>query len=735
MQNIKKYLCLCLTLVLAACGKQTLPEDIDPQTLYTVRVFPAPEHGTLNVDQDRAAEGTWIQVYVNPDPGYAFDNLSLKYQSDIGGNPSNISKLNGKYQFSTPASPGAGVSITGSFVPKPEGEYTVSIAADIRNGVVYAEPTHAAPGTTIKLTLVPLDGYDLKPNAISYTPAGADGSAPTPISEDLPYAFALPAEDVVVTAEFIEMDYEGLMASARKYLNAGKYDNAASFYEEAYKKNNADPEAVFYSTIGSLANMLLDKDVRSLLSSLYFSGLPGNLEDWVCDPDYWTGDTWYKTYAATEEIPEEATLPKINTRISGFATPYGDFKVAQVNPQTRQTFNNNIFWALLSSYRSGFNDFVDKVNRYMFGDKFEAIAKRAESFPPNAKVLLNSQLKKRFKLEELYGDGDVYVGKAELDYIFANLRLIKAAFEYLAVYDWTIDLRPWMITEIAEKDGLDEVLMKMFGLSTGSHKDYWNNPATVARILPFKNNFLSVRNTAYISRAKADASRAFDAADAALAYWYGDGDGTSRFITGAKDKYRYAKDGVSAAKTALDGGGVFYFPRKLPKPSPDALWPDADSADYGVNTAAFFTPGVFSLQNLFTTELGGRAPTLYKIKWYEDRADSYKAVITDEGVPVTEPFEGVGRETNVYGTYGAPYGIWSFEINTKNLREIFPKGFEQDKYKSKGADGSLKTDAAYLYEVFPNILIWPFAPSYFKGTNSAGGNAVPSHLYKYYHQR
>ncbi|MDR0643292.1 MAG: hypothetical protein LBG05_00060 [Treponema sp.] len=737
MKNLRKYAAiLCAAMVLASCENPTFSDadDADKRTLYVVRVFPTPQYGKISVDQYRAPEGTWIQVYVNPDPGYRLDDSTLQYLSEIGGNPSNISKISGKYQFSTPSSPGAGVSITGTFVPKSPGEYTVSVAEDILNGIVYADPTHAAPGTSVKLTLVPADGYDLKPSTLTYTPVG--GGDPVTISEDLPYAFTVPHADVVVSAEFMEMDYEGLMASARKYLNAGKYDNATSFYEEAYKKNKTDPEAIFYSTIGQLANMLLDRDVRSLLSSLYFSSLPGNLEDWVCDSDAgWTGETWYKTYEATAEIPEEAVLPKINTRISGFATPFGDFKISQVNPQTRQTFNNNLFWALLSSYRSGFNDFVDKVNRYVFGDKFEKIAKRAESFPERAEVLLNDQLKKRFKLEELYGEEETYVGKMELDYLFATLRAVKAAFEYLAVYDWTIDLRPWMISEIDEKDGLDEVLKKMFELSIGSHKNYWNNPSTVANILPFKNNFLSIRNTAYMSRSRTDVSKALNAANAAMVYWYEDGDGTSRFIADARDKYQYIKDGISAAKSALDSNGVFYFPKKLPKPGPSAVWPNVNSADYGVNIDTFFRPGVFSLQNIFTTEWGGRAPTLYKIKWYEDKANSYATVITHVGTPVTAPIENSGGESNVSGNNNAPYGIWSFELNTKNLREIFPKGFEQDKYASKDMDGNLKTDAAYLYEVFPHVLIWPFAPSYFKGTNSSGGKPVPAHLYQYYHQK
>ncbi|MDR3284853.1 MAG: hypothetical protein LBS97_06730 [Treponema sp.] len=725
------------TLVFFAACQNSAQQEINHRTQYVVRVFPAPEHGTLRVSEARVPEGAWVTVYVNPAPGYALDDSTLKYLSEItgGGNASNIAKTSGKYQFSTP-SPGANVTITGTFVPKPGGKFTVSVDNSIASGFISPEPLYANPGDPVTLTLIPDAGYDLKAGTLSYR---VDEGMPVPVSEDLPYRLSLPAGDITVSAEFEEKDFAGLMASARKYLSAGKYDNAASFYKEAYKKDTGDPEALLYSTFAELGELLLDTDVRSVLSSLYFSSLPGNLDDWVCD-GYSASDCWYMTYIGTVDIPEDAVLPKINQRISGFATPFGDFAMAQASPKTRQSFNNNIFWGLISSYKGGFNSFIDNVHISLFGDTFEALARRADSFPADGKVLLNDRLKQRFKLEEIYGPGDTYIGKAELDYIFSNLRAVKAAFDYLSAYDWTIDLRPWMVNEILITDGLDEVLDKVFTLATQSHKDYWNNVSGITGNLPFKNNFMTVRNAAALGKSKAELSKALNMANASLGFWYGSavnpGAEPSRFAGEAKAKYQYAKDGISSAKAALDGSGVFHFPKKLPKPGPDAVWPGASDADYGVDVAKFFTPGIFSPRNLFTTELGGRAPSLYKIKWYEDRDAQYAMVMLHEGVLIDDSnkdtiFENSGLESNVSGTNRAPYGIYSFEMNTKALREIFPKGFEQSKYQSKSADGIPKTDAAYLYDVFPNgILIWPFQQAYFKGTNKSALN-----LYNYYHKR
>jgi hypothetical protein len=237
----------------------------------------------------------------------------------------------------------------------------------------------------------------------------------------------------------------------------------------------------------------------------------------------------------------------------------------------------------------------------------------------------------------------------------------------------------------------------------------------VLNILPFRNNFLTVRNASAMSKAKADLSVALNMANASMSYWYGAG-GT--FTAEAKTNHQWAKDALSTAKSAFDSSGVFYFPKNLPESEAGSVWPNQTTADYGVNLAQFFTPGAFTLPNLFTTELGGRAPSLYKIKWYTDRDNGYTAVITDEHTLVSAPIEGTGGEQNVVGTNNSAYGLYSLEVNTAHLKAIFPTGFSEF------------GDRALLYKVFPTIPLWPSRPTYFMGTNNVAKN-----LYQYYHWR
>jgi hypothetical protein len=115
----------------------------------------------------------------------------------------------------------------------------------------------------------------------------------------------------------------------------------------------------------------------------------------------------------------------------------------------------------------------------------------------------------------------------------------------------------------------------------------------------------------------------------------------------------------------------------------------------------------------------GRAPSLFKVEWYEDRSNNYAEVFTGNYYPVTAPIAGVGNETNVAGTgYNMPYGIYSFEVNTKNLRELFPKGF--DEFSGK--------DVELHYKVFPSIPLWPWAKTRLTGLQSPARK-----LYEYYH--
>ncbi|MDR1902082.1 MAG: hypothetical protein LBQ88_07380 [Treponema sp.] len=724
---------LAALLILSTCENVVTPLAVNPRTTYSIRVFPAPEHGSLTLSAFRAMQGDVVTVYVNPDPGYVLKDQGLIAQPEVDGNPSGVPLSGGKYQLTVTQ---YNVAVTAAFVPKTTG-FTVSVDRELVHGKVSVFPQNAAAGTPVRIVLIPDAGYDLEAGTLRLD----DG---TPVSETVPYMLSLPARDVTVSARFAEQDYTGLLAAAGKYLDVGEYDTAASFYKEAYKKNNAAPETIFYSTFAELGALLIDPDVRALMSlpARYDNSFnpPSTLDGWICDDDWQAngGGVWYGTwpgvsgdttslaltnpaYASVVYSTEDATLPNIHLRGSNFVTPFGDFDIS-TKPATTQKFYNVLFWSLIASNTGGFNGLVEKVNRYLFGDQFEAIAARAAAFPADGRVLLNPRLKARFGLADFYGDADTYVGKAELDYVFANLRAVKALFEYLSVYDLTIDLRPALTTEIHVDDGLDQILHFIFNQagSNDTHKAYWKTPAEVANILPFKNNFLNVRNAAVMNNAKTDLSSALTLANAAFTSWY-DGGTTTAFTADAKASRRWVRDGIAAAKAALDSGGVFYFPKELPPSLPSSQWVTSDTADYGLSVSRFFTPGAFSLSTLFTTEWGGRAPSLFKLEWYEDRANSYAAVFTGNYTLVTEPIPTRDGGQNVNGTVNsAPYGIYSFEVNTAYLKELFPKGFNG------------YGDKELLSTVFKTIPLWPKRPTYFIG---GAANLTARQLYYYYHWR
>jgi hypothetical protein len=732
----KQVMMLCGAAIFAlgsTCTNFVLP-DVERQMTYNVRVFPAPVHGTLRLSDDYVSGGTYITIYANPEPGYILKEIVLQ---SANGNPSTVNTPGPKY--ATPIN--THNAITAVFEPKGAGVYTVSVDPDIENGLIFPERLSEVNGAVLRINIIPGEGHDLAEGSLKVTAVSDGRLIAAPAS--LPYTFTLPAEDVMIEAEFEKLSPETFKARAWKYLSAGQYDTAAALYESAYQRNRDDPDLILYSTIALLGNILIDPDVRSLLSTLSFNTIPSTLEDWVCDDLYWTGaesQRWYTEYAATIYTPEDAVLPKINNRISGFVTPFGDFEFSQQPGRdhlatgdtriTREKFKNLMFWIMISSYNSGFNPFLERVNRYVFGEKFDEALARAVDLPADAQVPLNSRLKEQFELDELYGPGDTTIGKPELDYIIGTLLAVRGVFEYLSAYDWTIDLRPWLMTEIKVNDGLDAILEKMFKLqeSDQSHKGYWKDPATVAKILPLKNTFLQVRNTRALGRAQADISQALTMMNAAMDYWFGAGAGnTGRFTAEARVSRRWIRGGLSQAKTVINGG-VFYFPGRLPtgaEAENGVLWPVADdditsygAKVYGVNTAVFFTPGVFTLSNWFITELGGRAPSLYKLEWYEDRSQGYRETFTGNYSPVSGLIDGNGYEANVGGTGNdAPYGIYSFGVNTKKFTEIFPKGFTNF------------GDMALFCDVFPSLPLWPWEVTYFSGLNRPARK-----IYEFYHK-
>jgi hypothetical protein len=268
-------------------------------------------------------------------------------------------------------------------------------------------------------------------------------------------------------------------------------------------------------------------------------------------------------------------------------------------------------------------------------------------------------------------------------------------------------------------------------------------------MLPMKNNFLRIRDARGIAKAKEGITQALAMTNYAMDYWYGSGGDTSHFKNSAQSERQWAKEAWAQAKDAMEGrnNGIFYFTSWFPRNIAGSSWPDADSGEfhpdtydgvviggadgtevrrnriYGVNVSKFFTPGAFTLTNIFTSDWGGASPSLYRIEWYEDWRNSYKSVYTGRYFQVTELFnDGNTVDTlTIDGTsYRAPFRKYSFEVNTAYLKELFPKGF--------GAVGDANGGKELVYKVFPTIPLWPWAVTYFSG------NSPASKLYDAYHR-
>ncbi len=814
---------LTAALALGACSNAITMTGEDVARKFFVEVNPKPENGNLILSGGLEPQSKGIQVYIMPAPGFVYKNGSLGFRNRSQPKDRRLMAItlqNGYYyQFTLP---GAHTEVTAEFVPN-TAEYlaegaepsknTISIDRDIKNGFIVPDFNLATPGSEIKIYTYPSSGYTVDAGSFEVFEVvnGELNKLAIAVTPESPHIFTTPAEgkDILVKANFIASGFRELAVAAQEYLKDGRYDTAASLYEQAYQKRSQVSsgedqklldEVIFYHSLGKLGTMLIDGRVREFLGSgknrLNVNGVPATMDDWMCDiASGWPGNDeryWYEPYEGIDytqdnsanqnrkgyetgvpplwhpitEKTDKVILPKISAysgfdrmdtsgQGSGFPGDFGNSPLMNQLEKGRYKYWHVYFMLMLCQCRDeGLNLLLQKVDELLLGNAFEAAASVAATLRPEAEVPLYSNLKDRFRnvngdsLERYYGPDSVSVGKAELDFIFGMLRLAKASVQYLRSYDWFILGQPWLIDDTTPDNGPDQILHKAFQLAESNdiYSLLWAGSAR-NDVLPLRGKFLEVRDAGFISKSKNEFIKALQLINTSVTYWFGANfnattvPSTSNFSQAGFVNYKWAAMGFKHALESLQNDTVFYFPDKLPQPSAASVWPTrAGVASYGINIGTFFTPGVFSLRNLIVSDpRNSRAPAMYRIQWYyEDMVNRNGfAMLPRRAARVTEPIP--DDDSGTVASRNIDFMLYTFELNMDNLRAIFPKGFEQNKYNNHYNDSAnpdynpdLAGKRAFLYEVFPTIPIWPERPTYLSGPGN-GGNKSAQYLYKYYH--
>jgi hypothetical protein len=527
-----------------------------PENYYSVSIDTL-QNGTISASPASGEAGTTITLAITPASGYRLQAGSLKY------NPGDVA-----IPGTTFALPAFNVTVKAVFEPLPEGFYSVSIAT-LQNGSISASPLYGEAGTEITLTIAPAGGYWLKVGSLKYNPGNVAITGTT---------FPLPATNVTVTAVFETTTAENLVNAGIQALTEGKIDDAIAAFESAYQQDNSNSEAIVYSSLGALASIAGNQNVGNLMKDrLGFTGYPGTIDSLI------SGD-WLESY------PDDDSGSQM---LPGLARP-GWFTTTGIytNNLTGAGALQASAWPLLfyanlvDKNQNGLNSLLDGILSAVFGGAFENAANRFSGLSYTQTVEVDEDIIDAFGLADIL-EGDIYIGRAELDILFSAVRLFKATLEWVAAYDWNTDIS-FLASDWEELTGISGLTIKN---------------------LPFGNNFMKDRSNGMMTRSKTD----FGTALAGIIGAYDHLSGAASELPGAyvdvlKD-YGWLRDGLSKLKTAISSGGKFYVPEQAPSGNSYANSPE--NAVFGIDLGKLFNPGQFAIDKLIEPESNGQAPKFY----------------------------------------------------------------------------------------------------------------------------
>ena len=682
-----------LPAALAGCANPAYPGFEQQDVVYQFTVENT-EHGAINAKPGGGISGTRILITINPDPGYTIKAGSMLI-GDLIPNGQNYQMADRPpFQYVMLS---RNVSMKAEFTKAPPGNYTVHIAP-LEHGAIQAVPQYGPPGTAVNLIITPDPGYALKDGSLK-----SNGTA---VTTDR-YEIRIPAnQNAIISAEFEKTNAAAYMAGGKRAIRNENYDAAVGLFEAAYQADPENAEAILYSSFGKLASLLVNPRVRPLLNKILHPDpvLPTSVSQlFNTSTDSDVSGSWLRRY--------EGRLLPVTSGPRGFTSGFYNHIIQQGasyfdadGNQNLRAFKLNMIITILAlnantdqgginkqGNPNGVNNYLDDLLKYVFGDDFEAICRRAEKLDlldPGDRILMDSAVLEKtkgfleiFGLQDAYTGSGVYLGRAELDMVLSWMRLVKASLEFLAAYNWEIDTGfikiRYMDVDPEELETINTVLNLFlyqpdYGLEDKFREKGFVDSGLLTRMLPFRNKFLTERDSGMLVKARDDYIKALTTLSTCYDYYYHSGAQLAPQSKNLLDtKYSWLRAGVDSLLQALSAGGSFIVPNTFPE---GGSWADAAATSkYTVNMTRLFTPGQFTLARLISSGQKGKA-----VQFFGFNAD------------------GSGGTAIERQNQAAQYGGIGFEINMAPVKEVFVQGFE-----------SYGNGKEWLHTLLPGALLTP----------------------------
>lgn len=225
--------------------------------------------------------------------------------------------------------------------------------------------------------------------------------------------------------------------------------------------------------------------------------------------------------------------------------------------------------SLVDCNPNGANELIDNIVN-VFNTKFNPVKEIANTISNNS-VLIPAKVIETLNLEELLGDSNVKLGKAELNVVIASLQLFKGIFEWISSYDLSAN-----ITE----------LKSLFNSNESFDHNYINDIIKVDTFKTRNESAMALSKTTFV-----------DALDMLLASYDFIVSSENDYPQAAKDEIKRYGDVLKSAcnqlKNSITNGTVFYIPEDDPFETNE--WnATKDNCWFGIDMGKLFKAGYFS---------------------------------------------------------------------------------------------------------------------------------------------